>query len=300
MAQAAAARTKINTKVTQPAPGQPSRRPAGRPKPGRPPKGPRVSGDARESVRQPDRPVIELEFGILVYPPGTAGEPWRAVFTENGQRKFRQGATEAKLAAKLEKVRERLGAGAVNTERTGAELIAHYLDPDLLSVGDRSSRKHAHTQRRLCERFAAPVIGAVTCQDIKIWHTQQIVNAAPTAGEGERVRGMLSARGLAGAPHERRLTSTEAGWTGQMRSVAFCRQDSAIRVSGNFPAGSAVWHWRAPHSQAQCEQVVVTDKGDQFAEPVLAKLGRSRVDLCVRQVPLDQQRLDQRSHQPLR
>lgn len=60
-------------------------------------------------------------------------------------------------------------------------------------MGDRWSRKHAHTQRRLCERFAAPVIDAVTCQDIKTGHMQQIVNAAPTAGEGERVRGMLSA-----------------------------------------------------------------------------------------------------------
>jgi hypothetical protein len=33
--------------------------------------------------------VIELEFGILVYPPEAEGEPWRAVFTENGQRRFR-------------------------------------------------------------------------------------------------------------------------------------------------------------------------------------------------------------------
>lgn len=79
MAQAAAARTKINTKVTQPAPGQPSRRRAGRPRPGRPPRGPRVSGDASESVRQPDRPVIELESGILVYPPEADGEDWVGV-----------------------------------------------------------------------------------------------------------------------------------------------------------------------------------------------------------------------------
>ena len=41
----------------------------------------------------------------------------------------------------------------------------------------------AHTQRRLCERFAAPVIDAVTCQDIKTEHTQRIVNAAPTPGK---------------------------------------------------------------------------------------------------------------------
>jgi hypothetical protein len=51
----------------------------------------------------------------------------------------------------------------------------------------------AHTQRRLCERFAAPVIDAVTCQDIKTGHAQAIVNAAPTASEGNRVQGMLSA-----------------------------------------------------------------------------------------------------------
>jgi len=103
------------------------------------------------------RSVIELEFGILVYPPDTDGEPWRATFTEHGQRKYRQGATEAKLAAKLEKVRERLSAGAANMERPGADLIAYYLDPDRLPFDERWSRKQAHTQRRLCERFAAPV-----------------------------------------------------------------------------------------------------------------------------------------------
>jgi hypothetical protein len=97
----------------------------------------------------------------------TDGEPWRAVFTENGQRKYRQGATEAKL----EKFKERLSAGAGNMERPGADLIRHYLDPDRLPAQDRWSRKHAHTQRRLCERFAAPVIDAVTCQDIKTWRS---------------------------------------------------------------------------------------------------------------------------------
>ena len=76
MAQSAPARTKINTKVTQPAPGRSSRRLAARSGPGRPPRGPRVSGEARESVRQPARPVIELDFGILVYPPEAGGVPW--------------------------------------------------------------------------------------------------------------------------------------------------------------------------------------------------------------------------------
>jgi len=82
--------------------------------------------------------------------------------------------------------------------RPGADLIAHYLDPGRLSAGRQWSRKHAHTQRRLCERFAAPVIDAVTCQDITVGHMQQIVNAAPTPGEGGRVQGMISALVSAG------------------------------------------------------------------------------------------------------
>ena len=104
----------------------------------------------------------------------------------------------SRLAAKLEKVRERLEAEAPNLERPGADLIAYYLDPDRLPPDRRWSRKHAHTQRRLCERFAALVIGAVICQDIRAGHMQQIVNAAPTAGGGARVAGMISALVAAG------------------------------------------------------------------------------------------------------
>ena len=80
----------------------------------------------------------------------------------------------------------------------GAALIAHYLAPDRLPVSKRWSRKHAHSQGRLCVLYAAPVIGEVTCQDIKTGHMQQVVNAAPTAGEGDRVRRMISALVTAG------------------------------------------------------------------------------------------------------
>ena len=150
------------------------------------------------SVRDSARVVVEAGCGILVYPPEEAGLPWRATFTENGRRRFRQAMTEAELAAKLDKVTERLSAGAPDMERPGADLIAWYLDPDRLPADKRWSRKHAHTQARLCQRFAAPVIATVTCQDITAGHMQQIVNAAPTAGEGNRVRAMISALVSAG------------------------------------------------------------------------------------------------------
>ena len=142
--------------------------------------------------------VIELEYGITVYPARDEHGRWRAVWHEDGQRQQCEAATEQKLAARLEKVTERLQAGAPEMKRPGADLIAWYLDPDRLLVGERWSRKHAHTQRRLCERFAIPVIGSVICQDITAGHMRQIVNAALTPGEGNRVQGMISALVSAG------------------------------------------------------------------------------------------------------
>jgi integrase len=141
----------------------------------------------------PDRPVIELEHGITVYPARKPGGRWRAVWYEDGVREQCESVSEEKLAAKLERVTERLAADAPNMRRPGADLIAWYLNADRLPAGRRWSRKHADTQRRLCQRFAAPVIGTVPCQDIKTRHTQEIVNAAPTAGEGNRVQRMVSA-----------------------------------------------------------------------------------------------------------
>ena len=115
-----------------------------------------------------------------MYPARSAGGRWRAVWQEAGQREQCEAATEERLAAKLEKVTARLAADAPNMRRPGADLIAHYLDPDRLPVRARWSRKHAHTQRRLCERFAAPVIGAVACQDIRTEHTKAIPRCRST------------------------------------------------------------------------------------------------------------------------
>jgi len=144
------------------------------------------------------RVVVELECGVTVYLPRTEGDRWRAVWYENSRRRQCESISETVLAAKLEKVAERLTAGAPNLERPGADLIAWYLCPDRLTPDEQWSRKHAHTQARLCERFAIPVIGEVTCQDIKVAHTQQIVNSASTPGEGNRVRAMISALVAAG------------------------------------------------------------------------------------------------------
>jgi hypothetical protein len=163
---------------------------------------PVISGGTERSATRGDNRVAELGWGATVYPPREAGGRWRAVWWEDGERRQCQAVSEGKLAVMLERVAERLAAvDAPFLERPGSELIAFYLSADRLPADRQWSRKHAHTQGRLCERFAAPVIATMCCQDIKVSHMQRIVNAAPTPGEGGRVRGMISApvgAGLAG------------------------------------------------------------------------------------------------------
>src|ERR1017187_10997480 len=111
MALPAPAKPKINANPTQRGRARAARRAPGGGKTARYGRGrARVSGDTRESVRDSARVVVEADCGITVYPPEKAGEPWRAVFTENGRRRYRQGMTEAEAGAQLGKGTERVGA----------------------------------------------------------------------------------------------------------------------------------------------------------------------------------------------
>ena len=149
-----------------------------------------VTGEVREGTRGEGRVVVELPNGVTVYPARFEGDRWRAVWTEDGRRRECQDQTEAGMAARLEKIAVRLAADAPGLEKPGADLITYYLSPDRHPAGRPWSRKHADTERRLCQRYLAPVIGGLPSA---VSHMQAAVNAAPTAGEGDRVRRCVSA-----------------------------------------------------------------------------------------------------------
>jgi integrase len=182
--------------------------------------------------------VIEVECGVTVYPAREQGGRWRAVWYENGVRRQCEAVTEDRLAAKLDKVTERLQADAPNLERPGADLIAWYLSPDRHPAGRPWSAKHADTQRRLCERFAAPVLAAITCQDIKVADMQRAVNAAPTPGEGARLHRCLSAMVTAG-------------------------------ISGGYLTSPRLReaHWQAGNRPAPAPQVTLQGEAAQYVDP---------------------------------
>ena len=141
MTQAPSAVFKIPTKSPQPARGKPGR-PSGRAKAGRPAPGRVVANGTGRAATRGGGEVIELEYGITVYPAREEHGRWRAVWYEDGERQQCEAASEEKLAPKLEQVTERLQVGAPNMTRPGADLIAHYLDPDRLPVDERTLRRH--------------------------------------------------------------------------------------------------------------------------------------------------------------
>src|ERR1039457_2084922 len=98
MALPAPAKPKINTNPTQPGRDRAARRAPGGGKTARRGRGQaRVSGATPESRRDSARVGVGGKGGITVSPPEASGEPWRAVFTENGRRRYRQAMTEAEL-----------------------------------------------------------------------------------------------------------------------------------------------------------------------------------------------------------
>ena len=80
----------------------------------------RVVGVDTRAATRGDGEVIELDLGITVYPPRDKGGRWRAVWHEDGARQQCESVSEEKLAAKLERVRQRLAMGAANMTRPGA------------------------------------------------------------------------------------------------------------------------------------------------------------------------------------
>jgi hypothetical protein len=92
--------SKIPTKSPQPARGT-AIRPAGRSKAGRPAIGVLASGTGRAATRGGGE-VIELEYGITVYPAREEHGRWRAVWHENGERQQCEAASEERLVPQID------------------------------------------------------------------------------------------------------------------------------------------------------------------------------------------------------
>ena len=158
-----------------------------------------------------------------------------------------EAASEDRLAAKLEKVTERLAADAPNLEKPGADLIAFYLSPDRHPAGRAWSRQARRHPAAAVRAVRSPVIAGITCQDIKAADMQKVVNAAPTAGEGARLRRALSAMVTAGiaagyltSPRLREVHWQPAGRTAPAPQVTLQGESAQFVDPAQIPSAADV------------------------------------------------------------
>ena len=101
-----------------------------------------------------------MTSGSLCTRPGTKAAGGGRSGTRTASGSSASPSREEKLAAKLEKVRQRLTMGASNMTRPGADLIAWYLNPDRLAVARRQHAAAGGVHRGAGPRGHRPEVAA--------------------------------------------------------------------------------------------------------------------------------------------
>jgi integrase len=148
-----------------------------------------------------------LEFGsdlgleVRAHPPSRQGGYWRLRWVEAGRRRDTTAKGPDEAAAKAAEIVERLARGLRTdlARATGAELVAHYLDPDRRPPKtDRWSDRHRDAQRRWCEGYVLPEIGHLPCARLTRADFQRVLDRASTRSVAQHLRSCLTALVSAG------------------------------------------------------------------------------------------------------
>jgi len=144
---------------------------------------------------EPGREVLEFDFGVRAYEPAGPGGYWRVRWEEMGRRRDTTAPGREAAVAKAAELVERLAQGT-RTElgrAKGAELVAHYLDPERRPARGRAwSIRHREEQESQCRRFVIPTIGHLDCGELSRVHFQAVMDQARTPSIGQHLRNCLS------------------------------------------------------------------------------------------------------------
>lgn len=251
------------------------------------------------------REVLEFECGVRAYPPPRRDGYWRLRWEESGRRRDTSAKTRTEAIAKATELVERLGRGTATdlARATGAELVAHYLDPARRPARvERWSDRHRDEQVRYCNLYVLPAIEAVACRRLTRRDFQAVLDQAPTASVAQHLRrcltGLVNAgleeghllarqdvlRGVRWRPAER---DTPAEPVGRAITEAEIPTTAAVHHLATATAGrSKVW-WR------ELEILLVAYSGMRWGEHTA--LTADRVDLDRRRITIDRQVIETRN-----
>ena len=252
-----------------------------------------------------DRNVLEFDFGVRVYPPAKPEGYWRVRWEERRKPKDTTARNRSAAIAKASEIVERLARSAPTELRraTGADLVAHYLDPGRRPPRVKAwSIRHRDEQTRYCNLYVLPAIAGVPCREMTSDDFQLIMDKAPTKSVAKHIKSCLT--GLINA--------------GLEEGHLFVRQDLLRRVRwhgadderDNEPVDHAVTWEEIPtvdalHSLARC---TAERTGDWWRELQLLLVAYSglrwgehngligeQIDLERRRISVYRQMIDSRS-----
>lgn len=142
-----------------------------------------------------ERNVLDFDFGVRAYPPVDAGGYWRIRWEERRTRKDTTAKNRTAAIAKASEIVDRLARSAPTAlgRATGADLVAHYLDP-----GRRPPRvpqwsiRHRDEQIRYCNLYVLPVIAEIPCRELTSDDLQLILDKAPSKSVAAHIRSCIT------------------------------------------------------------------------------------------------------------
>nr|MDQ3757622.1 tyrosine-type recombinase/integrase [Actinomycetota bacterium] len=121
---------------------------------------------------------------------------WRVRWPEEGRNKDTTATSRDAAVTKATAIVARLGRG-VPTDRgraTGADLIAHYLDPLRRPPKTAAwSIRHRGEQERYCEKYVLPVLGRIKCSQVTSADLARVMARASTPSVADHLRRCVSA-----------------------------------------------------------------------------------------------------------
>ena len=242
---------------------------------------------------------------MRAYPPSSAAGYWRLRWEEGGRRRDTTARSRTEAIAKAGELVERLGRGTATdlARATGAELVAHYLDPGRRPPRVKTwSERHRDEQVRYCHRYLLPVLASVPCRRMTRLDFQAVLDQAPTPSVAAHLVRCLTGLVAAGLEEGHLLARqdvlrgvrwrpAEGGEVPESTGLAVTEAEipttAAVHALARATAEhTGVW-WR------ELEILLVAYSGMRWGEHVA--LCADRVDAERRRITVDRQVIETRS-----
>lgn len=252
--------------------------------------------------------VLEFDCDVRAYPPANGQVYWRVRWDEAGRRRDTTACSRTQAIIKATELVERLARGAATDlgKATGADLIAHYLDPNRRPPrGQPWSERHRDEQIRYCARYLTPQIALIPCRRLARADLQRVLDQARTASVAQHLRRCLTGLVNAGIEEGHLLPRQDllrgVRWQGadgthepDTDPIGRAITEAEIPAAGLVHAlASAAAHRQRPVWWRELEILLVAYSGLRWGEHVA--LTADRVDPDRRRITVDRQVIETRS-----